>query len=106
MGLVHRVADIVKRCSLGHGEYVLSVLLKPRQSVAGKPPAAWQGPNIKIFKIKLRSTLRRVMFHGFEKLQNKCCTTVPAFARMLRTGRKLFVFHSRLGMQYAGSGTV
>jgi hypothetical protein len=33
---------------LGHDEYVLSVSLRPRQSIAGGgPPAAWQGPDKK-----------------------------------------------------------
>jgi hypothetical protein len=46
------------------------------QSPGGAPPAAWQGPDLKISKTKIRNTFLAVLFHWFGKLQNECCTTV------------------------------
>jgi len=45
------------------------------QSPGGGPPAAWQGPDLKISKTEFRNTFRRSMFQWFGKLQNECCTT-------------------------------
>ena len=80
IGFMQRVADIVKLGSLGHDEYILSVSVQPRQSVAGgAPPAAWQGPGLKISKTEFRDTSQWVLFQWFGKLQNECCTTAQCF---------------------------
>ncbi|MFZ3084165.1 hypothetical protein, partial [Rhodoferax ferrireducens] len=46
----------------------------------GGPPAAWQGPDLKISKTEFRNTFHGVQFHWFGKLQNECCTTAKDIA--------------------------
>ena len=50
----------------------------------GGPPAAWQGPDLKISKTEFRNTFRGVLFQWFGKLQNECCTTAGYLAEAFR----------------------
>jgi hypothetical protein len=58
--LMHWVVNVVKLDSLGHGENTLFGLLKPCQSIAGgRPPATWQGPELKIIQNRIQKRFAR-----------------------------------------------
>jgi hypothetical protein len=71
---------------LGHDGYVLSVSIEPCQSLEGGPPAAWQGPDLKISKTEFRNISQQVLFQWFGKLQNECCTTLVVSITSYRDG--------------------